>query len=356
MPRSRSRAAEEDDDRPRRRRREEDNEGEDRPNRRGRPRRRRISPAKILGISIAVFAFAVVAVVVVLLVSRDTNKPAGSDLLAYVPSDAVVLTGFDVVQLSEYEPYRKALDRRAPPDLVELDKSGVRTADIGRVVFARTANNGNACVIRFRAGPDRSRYLGADVAGQNFAPFTSLTGSYKFGYFPDPSTLVLADTESTIQAVLDKGPKIQLPSDLKAMVDKAHGPAWRASGRITEADRGRVGSADNGFSIRAGASAGTAAWIEPNGRLGSVRFVIDFDNPAQARAAVATFRGLLNQRKVELAESGLVVGPTGLEPGDFADARKGYDEAEVTDSGSRLTARVRLPAIEALRVIGSAGY
>jgi hypothetical protein len=45
-----------------------------------------------------------------------------------------------------------------------------------------------------------------------------------------------------------------------------------------------------------------------------------------------------------------------VDPGDLADLRKGYDEAEVKDDGTRVTAHVRLPAVEALRAIGSARY
>src|SRR5262245_3999940 len=164
MPRSRSRAAEEDDDRPRRRRRDADLD--DRPSRRDHPPRRPISPAKILGVSIGVFVLVVVVVIVVLILDKTAKKPAGSELLDLVPADTVVLSGFDLVQLSENEPYRKALERRAPPDLAELDRAGLRTIEMSRVLIARTLDNGNACVVRFRAGPDRNRYLGADLPGK----------------------------------------------------------------------------------------------------------------------------------------------------------------------------------------------
>ena len=36
---------------------------------------------------------------------------------------------------------RKALEKRAPPDLLELDKAGIRTADLSGVLIARTPNN-----------------------------------------------------------------------------------------------------------------------------------------------------------------------------------------------------------------------
>jgi hypothetical protein len=360
MPRARSRA-DDDDDRPRRPVREAAEEV--RPSRRRRARdddrparRKSITPARILGVSIGLFVLAVAVVTIVLVAGRVAKKPAATDLAAHVPSDAVVLSGFDFNELSQYEPYRKALDRRPPPDLVELDKAGVRTAELARVLIARTPSNGNTCVIRFKAGPERSRYLGPDLPGKVYAPFTSLSGNYKVGYFPDPSTLVLADTERAIEAILVKGPTARLSAGLQVMVDKAHGPAWRATGRVTEAEHGGLGTAESGFSIQAGASAGTAAWIEPDGRLATVRLVLEFDNANQARSGAAALKGLFNQQKVQINGAGQFAARPGLDPADLADLQKGYNEAEVNDSGSRVTARVRLPAVEALRAIGSVRY
>ena len=74
----------------------------------------------------------------------------------------------------------------------------------------------NACAIRFKVAPEPSKYLAPAPAGKSYAPFTSLTGNYKFGYFADPTTLVLADKEPTIQALREKGGKARLSADLHA--------------------------------------------------------------------------------------------------------------------------------------------
>jgi hypothetical protein len=357
MPRSRSRTDEADDDCPRRRRREDEDEADDRPSRRKPVRRRRpVSPARIVAIGISLFALVVVVVIVVLVATKNSNRAVGNDLAGHVPSDAVALSGFDFNDLMQYEPYRKALERRPPADLAELDKAGLRPSVMARVLVARTASNGNACVIRFKTGPDRSQYLGADLPGKAYAPFNSLSGNYRFGYFPDPSTLVLADQEPAIQALVDRGGKGQLSGDLKSMVDQARGPAWRATGRYAGGDAGKAGAADGGFAIRAGASAGSIAWVEREGRLASVRYELRFDNMNDARAGAAAIKGLFAQQKGLLNDGGALTGPAPYDPADLADIRRGYDEAEVTDQGTKVTARVRLPAVEALRAIGPVRY
>src|SRR5205809_492710 len=81
--------------------------------------------------------------------------------------------------LWERENFKKALQRYAPLDIAELDQAGVRTADLSRVLVARTPGNGSTCAIRFKTAPDRSKYLGQDLPGRTYAAFTSLTGPYK---------------------------------------------------------------------------------------------------------------------------------------------------------------------------------
>ena len=313
-------------------------------------------PALIVGTAVTAFAFLLALGIGIYLLVRPSTTPAASDLLAHAPADAVILGGYDIEQLSRHEAARRALERRAPPDLLELDRAGIRTADLSRVLIARTPNNGNACAIRFRAAPDRAKYLAPDPTGKGYAAFTSLTGNYKFGYFADDTTLVLADKEPTVQGLRDKGAKVRLPADLKAMVDKVRGPAWRASGRMTPTDHGRLGTNDDGFAIRAGASAGTAAWLIPDGRMSEVHFELAFDNPKDARAGATTLKGLFVQQKGLTNEFGLYIGRPGVDPSDYADIRRGYDQAEVSDSGSKVTATHFLPTSEALQTIGSARY
>jgi hypothetical protein len=352
------------DDRPRRRRLADD-EADDGPRPRTRRRaadrpaggkRKRPAPVLIVGAAAGAFALLLLIGVVVYLAARDAGKPATHDLLAHAPADAVVLSGYDMEELAPTEPFRRALERRAPPDLVELDKAGLRTADVTRILVARTPNNGNTCAVRFKSAPDRAKYLGPDLPGQTYAPFTSLSGNYKFGYFADPTTLVLAEKEPAIQTLREKGGKPRLSAELKGMVDRVRGPAWRASGRVTPGEHGKVGAADDGFALRAGASAGTAAWLVPDGRLADVRFELAFDGAGQARAGATTLRGLFVQQKSLTNEFGQFVGREGNDPADFADIKRGYDQAEVTESSNRATAKLTLPASEALRAIGSTRY
>lgn len=348
-----------DDDR--RRRYEDDQNDRPRGHRRKRAtdrpasRRQRLSPQVIVIAGAGAFAL-LLAVGIVLYFALRPAKPATIDLLAHAPADAVVLSGYDIEELSRHDGFRRALERRAPPDLVELDRAGLRSADLSRVLIARTPNNGNTCAIRFKSAPDPGQYLAADTTGKGYAAFTSLTGNYKFGYFADKTTLVLADKEPSIQALLEKGTKVRLPGDLKGMVDKVRGPAWRASGRVTPGEHERLGSRDDGFALRAGASAGTAAWLVPDGRVAEVRFELAFDNANQAKAGAVTLKGLFVQQKGTRNEFGQFVGREGNDPADFADIQRGYEDADVSESGTRVTANLWLPATEAMMAIGSVRY
>lgn len=295
-----------------------------------------------------------IAVVVYALV-RDTSKPASSDLLVHAPNDAIILSGYDFDELGRNDAFRKAMERRAPPDIVELDRAGLRTADLSRVLIARTVNNGNTCAIRFKTAPDQSKYVQASQSGKDYGAFVSLAGNYKFGYFADNNTLVLADKEPAIQALREKR-KARLTGDLQAMVDRVRGPMWRASGRMSVNDHSRIGAGDDGFSLRVGPSAGTAAWLVPDGRSADVRFELEFENAGQARQAVATLKSafLLQLSTNELGQ--LVNIRDGTDSGDISDIRRGYENANVTDSGSRVTVKLQLPASEALRAVGSVRY
>jgi hypothetical protein len=224
-----------------------------------------------------------------------------------------------------------------------MDLSGFRQTDLARFVVARVPNNGYVCAIRFKIAPDRSKYLGPDLPGKTYASFTSLTSVYKFGYFADPYTLVLADQDPTIQALRDKGGKVRLTGELKELTDRARGPVWRATGR-------GLGT-DMGIAQRAGATGGTAVWLEPVGAYADVKIELRFDSAAQARSGAATLRGLLVQQRGLATEFGGF--RTGNDPSDFNDIRNGYDGAEIKESGNRLSSRLRVPATEALRIFGS---
>jgi hypothetical protein len=337
-------------DEPRRRRRRDD----ERSPRRDRKPTRRIPPAALAAIGLGFFVLLLGVGIAIYLLASNAGKPKTDDLMAHAPSDALVLSGYDFEELGDNEAFRKAMERRAPPDIVELDRAGLRTADLSRVLIARTVNNGNTCAIRFKVAPDKSRYLQANMSGRSYAPFTSLTGNYKFGYFADAHTLVLADRETAIQALLEKG-KGRVSSDLQAMVDKVRGPMWRASGRLSANDFQRLGIADDGFSLRVGPSLGTSAWLVPSGRTADVRMILEFESENQAKQSAATLKSaFLLQRG--LNEFGQLMLREGTDPADASDIRRGYEEADVSHSNNRVTASLRLPASEALRAVGSIRY
>jgi hypothetical protein len=318
------------------------------------PARRSIPPVLLVAIGMGAFALLLGGAVLIYSLTRDSSKPGGSDLLAYAPIDAVILSGYDLDELGRNEGFRKALERRAPPDLVELDRAGLRSSDLSRVLVARTANNGNTCAVRFKKAPDQSKYLQPVQAGNAYATSRSIAGNYKFGYFADDKTLVLADKEPAIQALREKG-RPQIPADLRLMVGKVRGPVWRASGRLSAAQHNRIGMGDDGYSLRIGPSAGTAAWLVPDGRMADVRFEVEFDNAAQAKQAVATLKGVfLLQRSTN--ELGQLNVREGTDPGDVIDIRRGYENADVSDDRTRVSVKLQLPAGEAIRAVGSVRY
>ena len=174
--------------------------------------------------------------------------------------------------------------------MVELDRAGLRTSELSRVLVARTVNNGNTCVVRFKTAPDQAKFLQPAASSKNYSNFTSLTGNYRYGYFADSTTLILADKEPAIQALREKGAKAKLPGDLQSMVEKVRGPIWRASGRLNAENATKLAQEDDGFTIRAGASAGTAAWLITDGRMADVRFERSSTaRPGQASAACSGY-------------------------------------------------------------------
>jgi hypothetical protein len=314
--------------------------------------RGKVPPAMIVAAAFGAFVVLLGVGLLIYFLTGKSGKAPSNDLLAHAPSDAVVLSGYDLDEIATNDAMRKSLEKRAPPDMVELDRAGLAIGDLSRVLIAKTVNNGNTCVVRFKKAPDHSKYLAAPAAGKSYGAFTSLTGNYRFGYFADASTLVLADKEPTIQALQEKGAKNKLTSDLQGMVNKVRGPIWRASGRIGGPNYDRLGPNDDGFTLRAGPASGTAAWLVPDGKAADVFIELEFENAKQANQAAATLKGLfLTQREVD--DTGRLRNRDGVDPSDIADIRRGYDKADVSENGSRVTAKVRLPASEAVRAIGS---
>ncbi|MBO0697188.1 MAG: hypothetical protein J2P46_02225 [Zavarzinella sp.] len=342
-----------DDTRPRVRERDE----KDRPGSRRRDReppkpKKPPSPVVLVGLILGVFALCLAVGVGLYLIFREAQKPAANDLLAHAPADAVALSGFDLDELSANEAFRRSLEQHPPPDLAELDRAGLRAADLSRALVARTANNGTACAVRFRAAPDRSKYLGPDLAGRSYAPFIGLAGTFRFGYFADRTTLVLAEKEPTIQDLRDKGAHVRLSVNLRDMVDRAHGPVWRATGRLSSPDLARGGLVEEGLMLRVGPSAGSAAWLEPNGGLARVCFELAFDKPGEAPFAAAVVRSSFQVQR-GLTEFGPESGRDWVDSAEVTDVRRGYDEAMVTEGPLTLSARLTLPAGEALRAVGA---
>src|SRR5262245_34033500 len=279
-----------DDDRPAtrtrpRKRRRDDSEPE------SPPRPKKSSQALVIGVAAGALLFLVVAGVSLYLIFGGSSKPASSDLFALAPTDTVILSGYDLEELGSNPACRKALEKREPPDLLDLDRAGVRSADLSRVLVARTVNNGNVCVIRFRSPPDQSKYLQPDLPGKTYAPFISASARYRFGYFDNSSTLVLADREAAIVTVKEKGPKVRISDDLKQMADKVRGPIWRASGRISAAESDRLRLPEEGVVLRIGPNAGTAAWAVLDGRSAEVQFELSFVSRPEATQGAGTLRG-----------------------------------------------------------------
>jgi hypothetical protein len=122
---------------------------------------------------------------------------------------------------------------------------------------------------------------------------------------------------------------------------------------LRSADLERIGPNDDGFSLRVGPSAGTAAWLVPDGRQADVRFELEFENAGQAKQAVATLKSaFLLQRSTN--DLGQLIMREGTDPSDASDIRLGYQNADVSDDGPRVSAKLRLPASEAMRAVGSA--
>jgi hypothetical protein len=348
-----------DDDRPPVRRK--DDEDQTRPRRRRdaepaphEPRRPKkpLPPAALGGLILGAFVFCLGLGTASYLIFRESRKPAATDLLAHAPADAVVLSGFNLDELSANEAFRRSLERRLPPDLAELDRAGLRTTELSRALLARTANNGNACALRFKAAPDRAKYLGPDLPGRTYGPFTSLSGSFRFGYFTDPTTLVLAEKEPTIQDLREKGARVRLSANLQDMVNRAHGPVWRASGRVTPRDPARDGPVEAGLVLRIGPSAGTAAWLEADGQSARVFLELAFDKPGEAAFAATVLRSTFQVQR-GLTDFGPLGGRDWIDSAEITDVRRGYDEATVTEGPLTVSARLTLPAGEALRAVGA---
>jgi hypothetical protein len=314
--------------------------------------RARIRPGLLLGLLAGTFALALAVAIGIYLLLRDTSKPASNELLVHAPTDSVILSGYDLEELAADPAFRRALEKRAPADLVELDRAGLRSADLSRVLVARTVNNGNTCAIRFKEAPNRAKYLQADLPGKPYAPFTSVAGRYRFGYFADPKTLVLADREQALQTLLEKGPKVRIATELNEMVDKVRGPIWRASGRISAAEHSRLTTGDDGLALRVGPSAGTATWGIPDDGLVLIQLDLAFETKAEAAQGAGVLRdAFVNLRAFN--EFGQLIGREGIDPADISYVRRGYEEAEVTEVGNHTHAKLRLPAWEAIRVVGS---
>jgi hypothetical protein len=334
---------EEDDDRPpvgRRRRRAIDD-------RRPVGRKRPVSPPVLLGVAIGLFFIFLAVGIAGWFIFGRKSPAAASDLIAYAPADTVCLAGFDLDAINANDGLKRAVDRRPPGELAELDTAGLRPADLSRALVARTST-GVAAAVRFPVSQDKSRYLAANVVGKSYAPVTSLTGPFRFGYFADNKTLVLADAEPAIQAIHDAGGKPRVSNKLQGMADRARGPIWQANGRVDPLKGPRFGLLDDRWLIRFGPTAGSVAWLEPGGVLTDVRYEIEFDSPHQAGFGAAMLKTQFAMRR-GVTEVGMF--NRDVAPEDLGDVRRGYETATVAEDGQTVSARLRLPAAEAVRAV-----
>ena len=346
----------EDDDRPPVRGRRSRDEDDDLPPV-GRPRRRVVddrpsarrkrpmAPPVLLGVGIGLFfIFLAVGIAGWFLFGRK-GPAAASDLIAYAPADTASLAGFDLDAISAHEGLKRAIERRPPSELAELDKAGLRPSDLSRALVART-NAGVTAAVRFTATQDRARYLGANVVGKSYAPVTSLTGPFRYGYFADKKTLVLADTEPTIQGISEAGGRARVSNKLQGLADRARGPMWQANGRIDPLKGPRFGMPDERWLLRFGATTGSVGWLEPGAVLSDVRYEIEFDSPHQAGFGAATLKTLFAFRR-----GATEVFDRDVAPEDLLEVRRGYESATVTEDGRTVSARLRLPPAEAVRAV-----
>lgn len=88
--------------------------------------------------------------------------------------------------------------------------------------------------------------------------------------------------------------------------------------------------------------------------MATVRFELAFESPGQASHGASVLRGTFQSQR-QVNDLGQLV-RDGFDPADFGDIRRGYDEASVSETGSRASATLTLPASEALRAVGSVRY
>jgi hypothetical protein len=305
-PVGRRRREDEDDDRPpvsRRRRREDDDEV--RP--RGR-RQRPVSPPVLLGVAIGLFFIFLAVGLAGWFLFGKTPPAAATDLIAFAPADSVALAGYDLDALTAHDGLKAVIDKRPPGELAELDRTGLRPADLSRALVART-NNGVAAAVRFRAPPDKARYLAANVVGKG---------------------------------------QPQVSNRLRGLAERARGPMWQATGRVDPFKGPRFGPIDERWLLRFGATSGSVAWLEPGTALTDVRYEIEFDSAHQAGFGAGVLRTQFAMRR-GMIEAGGVFGQIPAE--DIGDVRRGYETATVTEDGNTVSARLRLPPAEAVRAV-----
>lgn len=354
-PRAKRRRDEDEDDRPRakRRSRDEDDEEDDRPRRRSdvddSPKRRKASPALLAGGLVGVVLVLVGGVVLLMFLTRG-GTPGGTDMLAHMPSDTVVVSGYDVDALRSHDRFQQALDLQPPFELSEIDRAGIRLADLTQVLVARTGTNGQACALRFKTPPAANRYLSENVKGKNYAKFQSVAGNYQFGYFAGKDVLVLADREATIQAMLDQNAKGKLNSNVQGLVARTRGPVWRAAGSATT--NNILPPFELGVQLRMGTNQGTASWFTLDGELANVQIEIDYADDLQAAQGAAVLRGAYQLLQAE-NDFGRAFGKMPALANEMMDNRRGYAEAIVEVSGRRVTTKIKLPPGEAMRVIAA---
>ena len=104
--------------------------------------------------------------------------------------------------------------------------------------------------------------------------------------------------------------------------------------------------------MRIGPSAGTAAWLEADGQSARVFLELAFDKPGEAAFAATVLR-VSFQVQVGLTDFGPLGGRDWIDSAEITDVRRGYDEATVTEGPLTVSARLTLPAGEALRAVGA---
>jgi hypothetical protein len=206
-------------------------------------------------------------------------------------------------------------------------------------------------VLRFKTDANAARYLKPAASGRNYSETINDEGIYRFGYFADAQTLVLAEKEPAIQALREKG-KGKISGELQRQVELVRGPVWVACGKLSADAATRLALTEEGFTFRVGAYNGAAVWMVPDGKSAAVRMQIECESPARATSMSAQLKSLFKVEKDYHERTTR----EGADTADSPDVIRGYNGADISVNGRVVSAKLSLPPGEAFWAIGPVRY